>query len=553
MRRDLPLNPAARRPGEILDALAEQCVAIEATPLAPHIGALFDWAVERFAERILWVPADGGDALSYRVFGAQVARCVAALQALGVRRGTHVGVMLPSVPALAITWMALAKLGAVFVPVNTRYTARELDHLLREGDVALLVADAAFLPLLGPREDGSALPLPHARVVLYGAARAGYAGEWHDLLATACEGPLPPAPDPDALMTLQFTSGSTGAPKACMLTHRYWVIIGLVRSHQGPPVERMLIDMPFHYMGGQWRFLMALYLGATAVVAGQQSLTRLFDRLLAHGIQFCSVTPALAKQALDPRRGALRLRWAGTMALPRDLHAPLEEQLGGAPVREMYGLTETGAALAMPVAVDWMTGGGACGLPVPFRRLRILDADRHEVPAGGTGELWIAGDGVMPGYYRNDTANAAAFDGRWFRTGDLLRRDADGFHTVLGRIKDVIRRNGENISATELESVLSAMPGVVEAAAIPVPDDLRGEEVKICLTLGQGMTRGDVPPEQVMHYCRDRLARFKLPRYIAYLPEMPKTPSGKIAKQALRPPGADLRLGSFDAVDGVWR
>ena len=553
MRRDLPLNPAARRPHEILDALADQRANIEKASLAPHIGALFDWAVERFADRALWVPTDGGEALTYREFGAQVARCVGALQALGVGRGTHVGVMLPSVPALAITWMALAKLGAVFVPINTRYTGRELDHVLREGDVALLVSDAAFLPLLEQREDGTVPPLPPGRIVLHNAVRAGYAGEWDALLTAASPRPAPPPPDPDTLMTLQFTSGSTGAPKACMLTHRYWVIIGLVRSHQGPPVERMLIDMPFHYMGGQWRFLMALYLGATAVVAGQQSLTRLLDRLLAHRIQFCSVTPALAKQALDPRRGDLRLRWAGTMALPRDLHAPLQEQVGGAPVREMYGLTETGAALAMPVAVDWMTGGGACGLPVPFRTLRILDADRREVPVGETGELWIAGDGVMPGYYRNERANEAAFDGRWFRTGDLVRRDADGFHTVLGRIKDVIRRSGENISATELESVLIALPGVVEAAAIPVPDDFRGEEVKVCLTLGDGMTTSDVPPDKVMRFCRDRLARFKLPRYIAYLPEMPKTPSGKIAKQQLRLPGTDLRLDSFDAVDGIWR
>ena len=544
------LSATARRPREVLDALAMQRAALEAEALPPNIGALFDAAVARFAERPLWVSVEDGATLTYAAFAAQVARCAAALHGLGVRRGMHVALMLPSVPALGITWMALARLGAAMLPVNTRYTAPELEQVLRRGDVELLVIDQAFRGLI---EAADRFPLPRERIVLHGGDARGFAGEWHALLAAAGAPPPMPAPEPDELMTLQFTSGSTGVPKGCMLTHRYWVVISRIRSVQGPPVERMLIDMPFHYMGGQWRFLMALWMGATAFVAGQQSLARLLDRLLAHRIQFCSVTPALAKQELDPRRARLDLRWAGTMALPAELHGALEERLHGAPVREMYGLTETGAALAMPVAVDWMTGSGACGLPVPFRELRILDGEGAEVPTGGTGELWIAGAGVMPGYYRNDAANAEAFRGRWFRTGDLVSRDAEGFHRVLGRIKDVIRRSGENVSATEVESVLCAMPGIVEAAAIAVPDALRGEEVKVCLTLRPGLSRDDLPPEAIMAFCRERLARFKLPRYIAYLAELPKTASGKIAKPALRPAGADLRLGSYDTGEGVWR
>src|SRR3954447_23548301 len=114
-------------------------------------------------------------------------------------------------------------------------------------------------------------------------------------------------------MSLQFTSGSTGTPKACMLPHQYWTTIARVRSIQGPTVQRMLIDMPFHYMGGQWRFLMALLMGATAIVARHPSLTSMLDRLVANGVEFCSITPALAKQPVHPKCSALRLRWAGTM------------------------------------------------------------------------------------------------------------------------------------------------------------------------------------------------------------------------------------------------
>ena len=543
------VSTAGTRPAETLEQLSVQREAIERQMLPTNIGELFDQAAARFADRELWVPVEGGPTLTYRRFAGEVARCAAFLHRLGVRRGDHVAIMLPSVPAFAVSWMALAKLGAVMLPVNSRSTAPEVDAVLRLGNAAMLVADHAHLALLDRME----LPLPRNRIVLHGGAATGFAGEWQALLDDPGALPALPQPEPDQLMTLQFTSGSTGAPKGCMLPHRYWTQIALVRSMQGPTVRRILLDMPFHYMGGQWRFLMTLLTGATAVVAPQPSLAQMVDRLLEHEIEFCSVTPALARQAPHSGRAGLRLRWAGTMVLPSELHAPLEDRLHGAPVREMYGLTETGAALAMPVAVDWMRGSGSAGLPVPFRRLRIVDRTGRDLPDGATGELLISGPGMMHGYYMRDDATADAFHDGWFRTGDLVRRDRDGFHTVLGRIKDIIRRSGENISAAEVEGTLCAMPGVLEAAAIPVPDGLRGEELKVCLVLQSGLTKADVPPDQVLAFCRQRLARFKLPRYITYCVELPKTPSGKVAKHALRPPGADLRTASFDAIDAIWR
>jgi acyl-CoA synthetase (AMP-forming)/AMP-acid ligase II len=542
----------SRDRARILSEVAARRIETERLPLAPNLAALFDDAVERHGDRPLWVSVADGETLSYREMGRQVHRATAALQALGVGQGTHVAVMLPSVPAMVIAWMALARLGAVMIPVNTRYTAREFDHVLAHGCAELLVVDQAHRALLG--RAGDSLPLPKNRIVVHGGPGEGFAGAWHALLAEAgaAPAPTPAAVDvaSDALMTLQFTSGSSGAAKGCMLTHRYWSVIGLVRARQGPAVERLLIDMPFHYMGGQWRFLMTLLLGATAHVAPQPSLTRLLDWLFAHRIEFCSVTPALAKQPLDPRRQALALRWAGTMAMPRELIGSVSEHLGGAPVCEMYGTTETGAAIAMPPEVIWRPG--SCGLAAPFRELRIVDETGRDVSDDRPGELWIKGPGLMQGYYRDEAATAAAFRDGWFRSGDLFQRDGEGFYTMLGRIKDVIRRNGENISAAELETVLQALPDIVEAAAVPVPDELRGEEVKVCIRLRDGLSRTALPPERVYAHCAERLARFKLPRYIAYYDELPKTPSGKIAKPALRT-ARDPRAGAYDTADGVWR
>ena len=535
--------------GAPLSLLAAKRAETERTVLAPNLGALLDRAVALHGDKPLWVSIEDGETISYRAFGQRVAQCVAALQALGVTAGTHVALMLPSVPAIVVSWMALARLGAVMIPINTRYTARELDHVLSEGRVELLIADKAHRPLFERADDS--LPLPRSRIVLHGVAATGFAGEWHALLDQAGDPQPVPHVETDALMTLQFTSGSTGAPKGCMLTHRYWLTIALVRASQGPQVGRLLIDMPFHYMGGQWRFLMTLLTGATAYVALQPSLARMMGWLVDHRIEYCSVTPALAKQELDPRRTALALRWAVTMAMPKDLHGAVEARLNGTPVREIYGTTETGAIASMPFEISGRDG--SVGLAAPFRTIRLVDERHDDVPDGAAGELWVKGPGIMRGYYRNEEATAAAFHGEWFRTGDLFRRDGDGFFTILGRIKDVIRRSGENISAAELEAVLSGMPEILEAAAIPVPDERRGEEVKVCLRLRDGTDREQLPPERVLAFCRERLASFKLPRYVAYYDELPKTPSGKIAKPQLRAASSDPRAGSFDTVDGVWR
>jgi crotonobetaine/carnitine-CoA ligase len=238
------------------------------------------------------------------------------------------------------------------------------------------------------------------------------------------------------------------------------------------------------------------------------------------------------------------------MAMPGELIGSVSQHLGGVPVCEMYGTTETGAAIAMPVEVDWQAG--SCGLVAPFRSLRIVDEGGRDVPDGRPGELWIKGPGIMQGYYDDEASTAAAFCDGWFRSGDLFQRDGEGFYTMLGRIKDVIRRSGENISAAELEAVLHTLPDIVEAAAVPVPDERRGEEVKVCLRLRDGVSHASLPPQRIYDHCAERLARFKLPRYIAYYDELPKTPSGKVAKPALRAV-RDLRDGSYDTVERVWR
>jgi acyl-CoA synthetase (AMP-forming)/AMP-acid ligase II len=538
--------------GRVVDEFGAIQAAVEQEALLPNLGALLDQAETRYRARPLWVSVDDRTSLTYGQFAEQTRRCAAALTSFGVEPGTHVAVMLPSVPAFAITWMALAKLGAVMIPINTRFTGRELDHVLRESDAEVVAIDREHLEALQQLE-GAAAPVPRERTIVHGGPARGYPTDWHALIEAAS--PVAPSNrnvDLDQLASIQFTSGSTSFPKGCMLSHRYWLVIGSVRSRQGPPVSRLLVDLPFHYMGGQWRFLMAMYTGATVFVARQTSLSRLLDRLIDFEIDFCTATSALAKLPDDPRYGDTTLRWVLTAGLNKDFHQELERRLR-APIREVYGLTEAGSVLSVPIDAVDTVGTGTCGLPVAFRTCSIVDPEGREVPIGQAGELWISGPAMMQGYYKHTDVTAETMHGAWFKSGDLFRRDRDGYHFLLGRIKDVIRRSGENISAGDIEATLQGMAQILEVAAVAVPDAVRGEEVKIYVSLRPGYSARDVPPATIMAFSQERLARFKLPRYLEYVEQLPKTASGKISKPELRAAKTDLRESSFDFVENRWR
>jgi crotonobetaine/carnitine-CoA ligase len=209
--------------------------------------------------------------------------------------------------------------------------------------------------------------------------------------------------------------------------------------------------------------------------------------------------------------------------------------------------------MLMPIEAEEMTGSGSCGIAAPFREVRIADPEGGTVPPGEAGELLVRGPGILQGYYKMPEATAAAFHGDWFRTGDLAAQDADGFVTILGRIKEMIRRSGENISATEVESALLSISGVAEAAVLPVPDPLRGEEVKAYVVLAPGISVKDLSPERITALCSERLASFKVPRLIEYRTEpLPRSTSGKVRKRDLVEEKTDLRAGSWDRVAQDW-
>jgi len=504
---------------------------------------------------------EDGVEYTYRELDTAADRLASSLMGRGVRKGAHVAVMLPNVAAFPITWIALGRIGAVMVPVNVTYTSPELRFVLEDSDAQFLVIDVELLPVLyGVR------PLPpllsDTRVIVHGAKANASAGtlhvDWQQLVA---EGKAPfCAPSPVAasdLLNLQYTSGTTGFPKGCLLTHDYWMLISRLAALMrgaGGEVRNVLVWAPFFYMDAQWQFLMTLWLSGTAFVARRMSLARFHDWLREHGIQMCIYPEAALKQPATPESDVqLSLKYLSIYGWGAEARREVERRFHVV-AREGYGMTEVGGATHVPPDATHMAHTRSCGLAMPFRELRIVDAAGNDVGEGEEGELWVAGRAILWGYYKRPEANAESFRGRWFRTGDVFRRDANGYYYIVGRIKDMIKRAGENIAAIEVEAALRAMPEVEEAAVVAVPDPLRREEVKAYLKLREGLTQAEVPPERVFAHCAAHLAAFKVPRYLAYVTvDFPRTPTRKIVKRTLVEGVDDLRVGAFDRVDGVWR
>ena len=445
---------------------------IEADPLPENIGALIDKAAEAAGDQLLWNFFDSGETITYAQMRRQVNGLAAAFVALGIRKGTHVGVMLPNIAAFPLTWLALGRIGAVMLPINPGYRPREIEHVTKVAEAEWIVTHADTRATLDQAHTEGLVNFPPEKMLVVGGEVPKGAHDWQVLTSSPADSFT--APDPvghDDLLNIQFTSGTTGFPKGCMLSQRYWISAGKVNAFRdGRRYRRLLASTPFFYMDPQWLLLMTLFQRGTLFVAAKQSTSRFSGWLKEFDIEFCLlpwVLHGMEPQAHDADNRIIR---ANIYGCPKGLHEGLEQRFD-LNAREAFGMTELGPSMFVPIERADKVGSGSCGVPCPFRECRIVGEDGQPVPPGEVGELQLRGPGIMLGYYNNPKATAEVLKDGWFSTGDLFRQDGDGFYYIVGRKKDMIRRSAENIAAREVETVLAAamgVPGMARAQGAPV-------------------------------------------------------------------------------------
>ena len=497
------------------------------------------WARERPAHPFL--EFEDGTAWSFVETLDRVQRAAGALRGLGVGQGSHVLGWMPNRREAVLGWLAANYLGAVHVPLNTGYRGRLLQHAIDVSGATVLLADASLLPRLaeiaparlrdvivigGSPPDATPFR-SHPAAILEGEARA------------EPERPVEPW-DPIYLM---LTSGTTGPSKAVTCTYvQAWCGAAMGMDYFDAQ-DRLLANLPLFHVSGAGAVLDRLTKGGTCVLVDGFSATSFWPTVRRFRITGAclvgAMTQFLLRQPPSPDDRNHTLRNVVTVPWNEDSKAVAERY--GLLMRTAFNMTETAVPIrsaANPAAL------GTCGRARAGVEARVVDAHDIEVPHGQVGELILRTSRpweLSPGYFGNPEATAAAWRNGWFHTGDAFRRDADGNFYFVDRLKDSIRRRGENISSFEVEAEALCHPAVLEAAAIAVPSDDAEDEVMLVLTLDESQ---GFDPAELLQFLEPRMAHYMLPRYVRVVEAMPRTPTAKIEKHRLRAEG--VTAGTWD-------
>lgn len=523
-------------------------------PIAPSLVHLLHERAQHIGDRDLL--RFGEQRMTFAEVDARTSQLACVLVNAGVAPGDRVAVMLPNGLEFPIAWLAIMKARAVMVPINIQYRAHDLAYTLNDSGAKLLFTTRELVPMV--REIDARCPeLVWVQVVQAGDAvsptESPFAAHLHSQPADVDLTEV----SPDDLVNIQYTSGTTGEPKGCMLTNEYWVLLSERAAHFSRMTsdEVALTAQPFSYMDPQWNVGMCLVAGCPLVILPRFSASTFWQSVKDSGATFFYVLGTmpvfLLKQPTSPavERGH-RVRFVSCSGIVPQLHREFEDRWG-VPWREAFGMTETGVDLTVPLEDTSCVGSGAVGGPVDGKEACVVDTEGRALGDQKIGELCVRGSGMMRGYWNKPAATAERIRDGWLHTGDLAYRDTRGYYHLVGRLKDMIRRGGENISAAEVEGVLAQHPAVRAAAVVPVPDELRGEEVKAYIQLQPDHEH--VEPMLIIDFTRRHLAAFKVPRYVEFVDDFPRTPSERVAKHVLVAAKPDLRTGSFDTVTRSWQ
>ncbi|MEI6186381.1 MAG: long-chain-fatty-acid--CoA ligase [Dehalococcoidia bacterium] len=469
--------------------------------------------------------------VTYSQLLARAQRFAHALHGLGVRPDDKVAIMLNNCPEFIVTYFACAYIGAVAVPVNIFYKERELEYLLRDSDSVALVANPAFAEHYSKIENKPPL---FKHLVVNGAYREGL--DFSKLEADAPSSPFKALCREDSIVEILYTSGTTGEPKGTMLTHANLffhadVIVNLLKLGDK---DRALMVVPAFHGFGITVILCSLVTGSSFVLLDPFNPVEIFEQIEKHKVTFLPMVVAMYFMLINhPERGkydlsSLRIGISGASAMPAQLMKDSSSALN-IKILEAWGLTECSASATMQRS-DLTYKEGSVGLAYPGVKVGVMDEQGKLLGAGEVGELVIQGPLVMKGYYKKPQETAEALRGGWLHTGDMGYYDKDGYFFMVDRKKELINVGGEKVFPREVEELMYKHPAVADAVLIPQKDEKLGEIPVAIVVPRAGATLSE---KDMQDFLSDKMARFKVPRHVYILQQVPRSPVGKILKKEL--------------------
>jgi len=510
-----------------------------------------------------------GLSLTYKEFKESVDRFATALADLGIEKGDRVAIQMPNIPQTVIAYYGVLRAGGIAVMTNPMYVAREVEHQFNDSGAKIaIIWDVLWMQTVRKIRD----KLPCEKYILSGikdflpfpknylfqwlvGPKAGTAVKnvpdepgvlwFKDLLAK--HGPNPPdiAWNIDDICNLQYTGGTTGVSKGAMLTHKNLSYNAQQCAAWFPVAEYgnevMLSALPFfHSFGLTVCMNFAILIGAVQVpVPNPRDLKKVIDNISKYKVTLFPAVPTLFT-AINQYPGienidisSIKGCLSGSAPLPMEVMEKFEGLTGGN-ITEGYGLTETSPVItANPLIDKENRKAGSIGIPLSDSDARIVDLETgtRDMPIGEAGEVILAGPQVMKGYWNRDDETAETLRDGWLFTGDIGTMDEDGFFFIVGRKKEMIIAGGYNIYPREIDEVLYEHPKVLEAAAVGIPHEHRGETVKAYIALKEGE---EATEEEMIEFCKDKLAAYKVPKMVEFRDELPKSTVGKVLRRVLK-------------------
>lgn len=475
---------------------------------------------------------DSGRRFTYASAARIINRMALVLrEEFGVRRGDRIAVLATNEVEYVFLFFATQKIGAIIVPVNFRLTAREIGLILADCAPVLFVFQRQFDGIAAE----AAAALPDVRRIAFDGPGSLTVRMFNESLPAD---PLTQDEDFDTPVMVLYTSGTTGVPKGAIITHAmlFWNSINTSMRLNLVQQDVTLTFAPFFHTGG-WNVLTTPFLhrGAHVILLKRFDPAEVLRLCDSAGVTILFGVPTMMDRMYhDEAFAAASLRTVryaivGGEPMPVGLIRSWQEK--GVPIRQGYGLTEFGPNVFSLNEEDAIRKIGSIGFPNFYVDTRIVDDNGRDLPAGEVGELLLRGPMCMPGYWNNPDATAATIRDGWLHTGDLVRRDEDGFHYVVDRKKDMFISGAENVYPAEIEFYLRTFPAVQSVAVIGVPDEKWGEVGKAFIVLKPGITSSET---EILEYCRGNLAKYKIPKYVVFLDTLPVSDSGKILKKQLR-------------------